>query len=50
MHRKKKPESAFPGGLVLAIKRVSAMRGRREPAPMTEPGRTSGAGLRTMVY
>jgi hypothetical protein len=29
---------------------ISAMRGRREPAPMTKPGRTSGAGLRTMIY
>jgi hypothetical protein len=49
MHRKK-TGIRFSAGLVLAIKRVSAMRGRREPAPMTEPGRTSGAGLRTMIY
>jgi hypothetical protein len=32
------------------IKRVSAIEGRWEPAPMMKPGRTSGAGLRTMIY
>jgi hypothetical protein len=26
------------------------MRGGREPAPMTKPGRTSGAGRRTMIH
>jgi hypothetical protein len=49
MHRKK-PESAFLWGWVLPITRVSVMRGRREPVPLTKRGRTSGAGLRTMIH
>ena len=37
-------------GYAIAIKRVSAMRGRREPTPMTKPGLTSGEGLRAIMY
>jgi hypothetical protein len=50
MHRKK-AGIGFSAGLVFFINaRLCHERGRQEPAPMTKPGRTSGAGPRTMIY